>query len=500
MRMEDHLDELNSRRQAIEAGGSSAQEGPKARTRIAGLLDGQSFVEIGAFVTPRSTDYNMTDKTAPADGVVTGFGTIEGRLVYVYSQDATVLGGSLGEMHAKKIVQIYSMAAKVGAPVIGLLDSAGMRLQEGSDAFDGYGQLFQEMTMASGVIPQITAIFGTCGGSAAMIPSLSDFVFMKKGDAALYLNSPTTLEGIMNADAAFASADYSSANSGIVDLLCEDETSMLSGIRTLIELLPSNNKEEAPFNDHHGDLNREISDLNLLEDSAIDGREVAAQILDEGSVFELGADFGGDLTTAVGKLGGMTVGVVASAGTSTDSRLSMNATRKASEFIQRMDAFSIPVITLVDTKGYEASVASESAGQAVFGAKMLAAYTSATVPKVTVLMGNAIGSAYVAMNSKHIGADYVYAWPSAKVGTMDPESAVKIMYADEIDASTAAPGLIRELTEKYRVEEMSPYKSAAHGYIDDIIEPSATRKRLIAVVDMLYTKYVTAPDRKQRSI
>lgn len=493
MSMEDRVSELISLRKGIEAGSV-------ARQRIMALLDDQSFVEIGAFVRPRTTNYNMSNLEAPADGVVTGYGTMDGRLVYVYSQDPKVIGGALGEMHAKKIVNIYQMAIKVGAPVIGLLDSTGMRLQEGSDAFEGYGQIFIQQSLASGVIPQITAILGTCGGGAAMIPSLSDFVFMTKEHTNFYLNSINTLDGAKDNTDPIGSAGYHGMNAGIVDLVCEDESSLFADIKDLVALIPSNNHEDAPYGEGTDDFNRNLSDFNDLNDLYVDGRDVVGQIADEGTYFELASDYGKDVATVIARLGGMTLGFVASAAASTDGRLSLEGAEKVARFVQKLDAFSLPVITLVDTKGFEASLSNERSGQAKYVASMIAAYTNATVPKVTVLTGNAIGSAYVAMNSKHIGADMVYAWPGAKVGTMDPESAVKIMYAEEIASSLAAPDLIQQRISQYTSDEMSPYKAASHGYIDDVIEPSATRKRLIAVVDMLVTKYVNGPDRKHRSV
>lgn len=493
MSMEDRLSELKGLRNGIEA--SSV-----ARQRIEALLDYQSFVEMGAFVTPRTTNYNMTNLEAPADGVVTGYGTMDGRLVYVYSQDPRVIGGALGEMHAKKIVAIYKMAIKVGAPVIGLLDSTGMRLQEGSDAFEGYGQIFIQQSLASGVIPQITAILGTCGGGAAIIPSLSDFVFMTKEHTSFYLNSVNTLDGAKDSTDPVGSAQYHGINAGIVDVVCEDEVSLFGDLKALMALFPSNNSEEAPYGEGTDDFNRDIAELNTLDPLYVDGRNMVGQIADAGTYFEVSSEYGEDVATVIARLGGMTVGFIASSAKNTEGRLSLEGAEKVAAFVNKMDAFSLPVITLVDTKGFEASIANERAGQAKYVAAMIAAYTNATVPLVTLLMNNAVGSAYVAMNSKHIGADVVYAWPNAKVGTMNPESAVKIMYAEEIAASLAAPELIREKINRYTTEEMSPYKAASHGYIDDIIEPSATRKRLIAAVDMLFTKYVNGPDRKHRSV
>ena len=491
--MEDRLNELQKRRSDIESGSV-------ARTRINAILDENSFVETGAFVRPRATDYNMADLDAPADGVVTGYGTVDGRLVYIYSQDPKVIGGAIGEMHAKKISGIYELAVKVGAPVIGLLDSSGMRLQESCDAFEGYGQIFLKQTMASGIVPQITAILGTCGGGAAMIPSLSDFVFMKKEFTSFYLNSVNTLDGIKDSTEPVGSAAYHGINAGVVDVVCDDEAEIFSDIRELMAILPANNREEAPYHHTEDDFNRELAELSGMDDGLVDGREIAGLVLDEGSYFELKEDYGRDAATVIGTLGGMTVGIVASAATENDGRLSLEASEKIAAFVNKMDAFSIPLITLVDVKGFEASVSNERAGQAKYVASMISAYTTASVPKITVLMNNAIGSAYVAMNSKHIGADIVYAWPGAKVGTMEAAAAVKIMYAKEIKASEAAPELIQEKVKLYSERELSPYKAASHGYIDDIIEPAATRKRLIATVDMLFTKFVASPDRKHRSV
>lgn len=492
MNMTDRISELASLRIGIETGSI-------ARKRIEALLDSQSFVEMGAFVKPRATDYNMTTTEAPSDGVVTGYGTIDGRLVYVYSQDQGVLGGALGEMHAKKIVNIYDMATKVGAPVIGLLDSAGMRLQEGNDAFEGYGQIFLAQSMASGIIPQITAIMGTCGGGAAIIPSLSDFTLMLKENTALYLNSANTLAGIKEEGEGVGGAHYHSVHAGIVDVVCDDEDGLFADIKDLLALLPSNNREEAPFGGED-DYNRELTELNDLTQVYADGRDVAGRVLDEGTYFEVKKDYGKDIATIVGKLGGMTVGLIASASETTEGRLSLKGAEKIAAFVKKMDAFSLPIITLVDVKGFEATAVGEQAGQAKYVAAMVNAYTAATVPKITLLMNNAIGSAYVAMNSKHIGADMVFAWPTAKVGTMEASAAVGIMYAKEIDAAEDVKNQVRALTATYEAEGLSPYKAASHGYVDDVIDPAGTRKRLIASVDMLFTKYVATPDRKHPSV
>lgn len=507
MSMQNYLNELTNRRTNIEAGGSEEaqlkvkQAGKMtARERIASLFDEGSFVELGAFVKPRNTDFNLTPEDLAADGVVTGYGTVDGRLVYVYSQDVTVLGGSLGEMHAKKIVNTYDMAMKVGAPIVGLLDSTGMRLQELTDALNGYGQIFMKQSMASGVIPQITAILGTCGGSASLLPSLSDFVFIKKEDSALYLNSANTLDETLTASEDVGSASFHAMNAGIIDVVSDDESTLLSELRALVSILPSNNQEDAPVTGVTDDLNRIIPEFNVDAPNGLDGVVASELLLDAGTMVQLKQGYATEVVTAIGKLGGMTVAVVANQADQLDGRLSLEGCNKISEFITKMDAFSIPVITLVDVVGYTATLGEEMAGQAKAAAKMVSSYIASTVPKITVLTGKAIGSAYVAMNSKHIGSDMVYAWPNAEVSVMDAEMAVRIMYADEIDSSTVANEVIAEKTSEFAASQASPYTAAARGYIDDIIEPAATRKRLIAALDMLYTKYVTVAERKHRSI
>lgn len=471
-----------------------------ARDRIDLLMDQQSFVEIGAFVKPRQTDYNMTTIEAPADGVVTGYGTIEGRLTYVFSQDASVIGGALGEMHAKKIIALYDLAIKTGAPIIGLLDSAGMRLQEGTDALEGYGQIFVKQSMASGIIPQIMAVLGTCGGSGALIPSLADFTFMKKEGTSLYLNSANTLDHTKASNDTLSGSVFNATESGMVDLVLEDETQLLTGIRTLIELLPSNNKEEAPYGGTGDDLNRLIPSFNRDISKGLDGRAALSAIADVGTFMELKSEYGKDIILGLGKLGNMTVGLIANQATESDGRISLQGCEKIAEFVYKLDAFGIPLVTLVDVVGYTASLVETQAGQSKVVAKMMSNFIHATVPKISILTHRAIGSAYVALNSKHIGADFVFAWPEAQVSFMEAESAVRIMYAKEIETSTMASDVIKEKTKLYKEEQMSPYKAASRGYIDDIIEPAATRKRLIAALEMLYTKYMVSPERKHRSV
>ena len=487
MSMQQDLEKLTNRRST-------------ARDRIDLLLDQQSFVEIGAFVKPRQTDYNMATIEAPGDGVVTGYGTIEGRLIYVYCQDASVIGGSLGEMHAKKITTLYDLAIKTGAPIVGLLDSAGMRLQEGTDALEGYGQIFIRQSMASGIIPQIMAIVGTCGGSSALFPSLADFTFMKKDATSLYLNSANTLDHTKASNDTLSGSAFNAKESGMVDVVLEEASQLFSSIRTLVELLPSNNKEEAPYGGTGDDLNRLIPSVTTDVSKGLDGRAALTAIADVGTFMELKSEYGQDITLGLAKLGNMTVGLIANQATEGDGRISLQGCEKIAEFINKLDAFGIPLVTLVDVVGYTASLEETRAGQSKYVAKMMSNFIHATVPKVSVLTHRAIGSAYVALNSKHIGADFVFAWPEAQISFMEAESAVRIMYAKEIEASTIASEVIKEKTKLYKEEQMTPYKAANRGYIDDIIEPEATRKRLIAALEMLYTKYVVSPERKHRSV
>jgi len=465
-----------------------------ASDRIASLLDDSSFVEVGAYVTARSTDFNMQENDTPKDGVITGYGVINGKLVYVYSQDAKVLGGAIGEMHAKKIAKIYDMAMKVGAPVIGLIDCAGLRLQEATDAMNAFGELYMKQTLASGVIPQVTAVFGTCGGGAALIPTLTDFTFMTEEGSKLFVNSPNALDGNNVSKLDTASAKYLSENTALVDAVCEDDMAVLGQIRTLIDILPSNNEEDASV-ECADDLNRIIPNLDGF---AKDARAVLQNIADNNVFFEVKKDFAKDMVFGFIRLGGSTVGCVANQADESDM-LSTNAAYVAADFVKFCDAFSIPVLTLVNVKGFVATVSNERMiADAV--AKLTYAFANATVPKVTLVMGDAFGTAYTIMNSKSIGADMVYAWPNAKIGTMDPEMAVKIMYEKEIAAATDKVAAISDLKKNYTELQSSAIAAAKRGYIDDIIEPDATRKRLIAAFDMLFTKHEDRPYKKHGAV
>ncbi len=465
-----------------------------ARQRIDALLDESSFVEVGAYVTARSTDFNLSDKETPADGVITGYGIIDTNLVFVYSQDASVMNGSIGEMHARKIANIYDMAVKMGAPVIGLIDCAGLRLQESVDALNGFASIYAKQVMASGIVPQITAVFGSCGGGVAVISGLSDFTYMTNEDAKLFVNAPNVLDGNHISKLDTASAEYQSANSGNVDGVFETETEVLGQIRQLVSVLPANNETDLSYSDCEDDLNRVVN----VEGYVSDAKSLLITISDNQAFIETKKDYAKDMVTGFVRFNGTTVGCVANQETEGGDVLSVKGAYKAAEFVAFCDAFEIPVLTVTNIKGYKATV-EEEAGMAKAVATMTAAFAGATVPKVNLITGEAFGSAYIAMNSKGIGADIEYAWPKAKISMMEPEAAVKIMYADEITAADDKNALIAEKKKVFAEEQASAMTAAKRGIVDDIIVPDATRKRLVAAFEMLYTKCEEKPAKKHSS-
>ena len=470
-----------------------------ASKRIAALLDEGSFVEIGGAITARTTDFNMQQKETPADGVITGYGVIDGNLVYVYSQDATVLKGSIGEMHAKKSGNIYDMAMKMGAPVIGLVDCAGLRLQEATDALNGFGSVYYKQAMASGVIPQITAVFGICGGGLAVASAMTEFTFMEGKNGKLFLNSPNAIEGNEISKCDTSSADFQSKESGLVDAV-GTESEILDEIRTLICMLPVNNEDNASYDECLDDLNRVCNGIeNAIDDTAI----IAAMISDENVFFETKREYAKDMVTGFIRLNGMTVGLVANRSKvfdeegnvveEFDATLTPTGCRKAATFVEFCDAFNLPVVTFTNVTGFKACKCAEK-NLAREAAKLTYAFANATVPKVNVVIGKAYGSAYISMNSKAIGADMVYAWPNSEIGMMDANLAAKIMYATE-DGET-----IKEKASEYKELQSSPMAAARRGYVDTIIEPSETRKYLIGAFEMLFTKREERPAKKHGTI
>ncbi len=470
-----------------------------ACSRIAELLDAGSFVEIGGAVTARTTDFNMQEKETPADGVITGYGVIDGNLVYVYSQDVSVLNGAIGEMHARKIAGIYDMAMKMGAPVIGLIDCAGIRLQEATDALAAFGNLYLKQSLASGVIPQITAIFGTCGGGLSVVPALADFTFMESEKGKLFINSPNAVAGNDISKCDTSGAKYQSEKVGLVDGTGTQEE-ILSDIRSLVCMLPCNNEENVSYEECTDDLNRACAGIaDAVEDTSV----VLSMISDDQVFFEVKKDFAGDMVTGFIKLNGMTVGAAANCSkrysedgevaAKFDGALSADGAEKAAEFIKFCDAFQIPVLTLTNVSGFAATEYDER-HLAKAAAKLAYALADATVSKVNVVIGKAFGSAYVVMNSKSVGADMVYAWPSSEIGMMNADLAAKIMYAD------ADVSVLKEKAAQYRELQSSPYAAARRGYVDTIIEPEDTRKYVIGAFEMLFTKREDRPVKKHGTV
>ncbi|MDE6956525.1 MAG: carboxyl transferase [Lachnospiraceae bacterium] len=470
-----------------------------ASTRVMALLDEGSFVEIGQAVTARTTDFNMQQKDTPADGVITGYGVIDGNLVYVYSQDASVLKGAIGEMHAKKIAAIYDMAMKMGAPVIGLVDCAGLRLQEATDALEAFGNLYYKQSMASGVIPQITAIFGTCGGGLSVVPALTDFTFMEGKKGKLFLNSPNAIEGNRVEKCDTSSAKFQSEETGLVDVVASEDE-ILEEIRSLVCMLPCNNEDDASYEECMDDLNRICADIeNAAEDTAL----VLSMVSDENVFFETKRNYAKDMVTGFIRLNGMTVGAVANrtkvfdeegnVAEEFDGTLSAKGCKKAAEFVEFCDAFNIPIVSFTNVSGLKASKCSERHLPKAM-AKMTYAFANATVAKVNVVIGKAYGSAYVAMNSKSVGADMVYAWPNAEIGMMDANLAAKIMYAGA-DADT-----IKEQAANYKELQSNPLSAARRGYVDTLIAPEDTRKYLIGAFEMLFTKREERPSKKHGTV
>ncbi len=471
----------------------------KASQRIAALLDENSFVEIGGLVTARATDFNMKPDETPSDGCVTGYGVIGGKPVYVYSQDASVMNGTVGEMHAKKITNIYDLAMKTGSPVIGLIDSAGLRLQEATDALNAFGAIYMKQTLASGVIPQITAVLGSCGGGLALFPTLTDFTFMEEKSAKLFVNAPNALDGNEISKCDSSSAAFQSEESGIVDVVA-DEATIMAKIRELIGFLPVNNNEGSDIVECTDDLNRVNPELaGCVGDTA-----VALSILaDNNNFFEVKADYAKDMVVGFLKLDGVTVGAVANrseildeegkVAEKLDAVLSKQGCEKAADFVSFCDAFDIPVLTLTNVKGYKATMCSEK-GIAKAAAKLTYAFANATVPKVNVVIGKALGTAAIAMNSKALGADITMAWPNAEIGTMESKLAAKIMYDGQ------GADVIKEKAAEYEKLQLSAVSAARRGYVDQIVEVADTRKYVIGALEMLFTKSEDRPVKKHGTV
>lgn len=510
----DKLTELQYRRSVIEQGGGAASVQKQhdsgkltARERISALLDEGSFIELDAFVNHKSTDFGMDAKETPGEGVVTGYGTVDGRLVFVYSQDYTVMAGSLGEMHSKKICKVLDMAAKMGAPVIAMHDSGGARIHEGVDALSALGEVLTRTARNSGVIPQISVVLGTCAGGAAQIAGLSDFVFMVENTSKMFIFGPQVVsakEGKDISDMELGGSKTHNENSGVSHFEAKNEAECFTMVKSLLSYLPSNNLEEAPFDISADDINRVSESLQTIvpddSNAPFDVRNVISQIADNGVFFEVSKDFAKNIVTGFAKMNGDTVGIVANNTIEIDGLLDIDACCKGARFINICDSFNIPLVTLTDVGGFVVSSESEKNGIIRHASKLLYAYSEATVPKVNVIIRKAYGSSYISMCSKHTGADIVMAWPTAEISVMAPEGAANIIFKNEIANSSNPIATRNEKIQEYKNKCASPFEAAMKGYADDVIEPDSTRPRIIAALQMLASKREVRPAKKHGNL
>jgi acetyl-CoA carboxylase carboxyltransferase component len=479
-----------------------------AHERIEVLLDKGSFREVDALVVHRETNFGMDKKKIPGDSVVTGWGTIDGRLVYVFSQDFTVFGGSLSGVHAEKICKIMEMAMRNGAPIVGINDSGGARIQEGVVSLAGYADVFLLNTLASGVIPQISVIMGPCAGGAVYSPALTDFIFMVKGSSHMFITGPDVVKTVTGQDVTFeelGGAMTHNAISGVAHMATESEEDCLFLIRELMGYLPSNNMEDPPFNGGSGDdsLRTEESLNDLVPDNPnkpYDIKDVIRPIVDDGRFYEIQEHYAQNIVVGFARLGGQSVGIVANQPMVLAGVLDIDASEKAARFVRFCDCFNIPLIVFEDVPGFLPGVDQEHGGIIRHGAKLLFAFCEATVPKLTVITRKAYGGAYCVMNSKHIRSDFNVAWPTAEIAVMGPEGAVNIIYRREIGGAEDSVAKRTELASEYREHLANPYIAAQRGYIDDVIEPSETRPRLINALSMLQNKRDQNPPKKHGNI
>ena len=487
----DKLAELQSKRALIEEACKSSNDKNSARERLKLLFDEGSFVEINAFVTG----------DAAAEGVVSGYGTVNDRLVYAYSQDYSAIGGALGGANAKKITYTLDMAAKMGAPVVSILDSKGAKIAEGIDALAAIGEIYAKNTELSGLVPQISVVLGDCAGGAVYTPSLSDFVFMSEKNANMYVNSPSVIAG--NSDEECTADEVGSANAcaknGTADFVCATEEECFENVKKLLAYLPSNNLEGTPVEIPTDEINR-ISEniINMIPDNGegFDIKNIIKEVADNAYLFEVASEYAKSIVPGFIKLNGMTVGVVANNSEFYNGDLCIKAAKKAAKFINFCDSFNVPVVTFTDCGGFAVSKCQENNGLADAAAMLLATYASVTVPKVTVVVRKAYGSAYLAMGSKVCGADMVFAFPTAEIAIAAPEVAANIMYSEEISNSADPVNFRTQKIEEYKNVVSAPYTAAAKGYIDDVIEPDATRPRLISALEMLMSKRVNSVAKK----
>ena len=478
-----------------------------ARERIALLLDEGSFDEIDTFVLHRSTNFGIDKTKFLGDGVVTGSGTIDGRLIYVFAQDFTVFGGALSEMLASKICKVMELAMKMGAPVIGLNDSGGARIQEGINALSGYGDIFQNNIMASGVIPQISAIFGPCAGGAVYSPALTDFNIMSKGTSYMFLTGPKVVKTVTGEDVTqeqLGGASVHASKSGVAHFAVENEEEGIRLIRHLLSFIPQNNMEEAPCVEPTDVVDRVDDVLNsIIPDQPNKGYnmyDVIGTIVDNGEFLEVHRDWAKNIIIGFARFNGQSVGIVANQPMVMAGALDSNASRKAARFVRFCDAFNIPLVTLVDVPGFLPGTGQEYNGVIVHGAKLLYAFGEATVPKITVTLRKAYGGAYIVMSSKHLRSDINLAWPSAEIAVMGPAGAVEVIFAKEVAASENPAQAAAEKEEEYRKAFANPYNAASYGYMDDVIEPRNTRFRIIRALEQLRTKKQINPAKKHDNL
>ena len=478
-----------------------------AMQRITRLVDENSFIEIGSLVTARSTDFNLAATDTPSDGVITGHGLIDGNLVFIYSQDASVLNGTIGEMHAKKIASVYDMAMKMGAPCIGLNDSGGARIQEGINALAGYAEIFQRNIMASGVIPQISAILGPCAGGAVYSPALTDFTIMAKGISYMFLTGPKVVKTVTGEDVtqeALGGAEVHSAKSGVAHFAAENGEEALSIIRKLISYIPQNNLEEAPLVPCNDPIDRLEDSLNeIIPDSPnrpYDMYEVIGAIIDNGEFLEIQRDYAKNIIVGFARFNGQSVGIVANQPKYLAGVLDSNASRKAARFVRFCDAFNIPIVSLVDVPGFLPGTGQEYNGVILHGAKLLYAYGEATVPKVTITLRKSYGGSHIVMSCKQLRGDMNYAWPTAEIAVMGGAGAVEVLYAKEAKEAEDPAKFMAEKEAEYTKLFANPYNAAKYGYIDDVIEPRNTRFRIIRALQQLQTKKLTNPAKKHGNI
>ncbi|MDD2798548.1 MAG: acyl-CoA carboxylase subunit beta [Bacteroidales bacterium] len=478
-----------------------------ARERIAMLLDEGSFEEFDMFVTHRCTNFGIDKESYLGDGVVTGYGTIMGRLVYIYAQDFTVFGGSLSETLAMKVCKVMDQAMKMGAPVIGINDSGGARIQEGVNALAGYAEIFQRNILASGVVPQISGIFGPCAGGAVYSPALTDFNIMTKGTSYMFLTGPKVVKTVTGEDVTqeeLGGASVHASKSGVAHFAVENEEEGISLIRKLLSYLPQNNLEEAPVIACNDPINRLEDGLNdIIPDSSnkpYDMYEVIGAIVDNGEFLEVHKDYAQNIIIGFARFNGQSVGMVANQPKYLAGVLDINSSRKAARFVRFCDAFNIPLVTLVDVPGFLPGTAQEYGGVILHGAKLLYAYGEATVPKVTVTLRKSYGGAYCVMSSKHLRGDINYAWPTAEIAVMGPSGAIEVLYSKEVAASENPADITAQKEQEYRDAFANPYNAAKYGYIDDVIEPRNTRFRIIRALQQLQTKKLTNPAKKHDNL